>query len=104
MTIPPQRGPEDQSEGGDPPVTVPKRFGGQFESSFLSPNVFISSQTRPVITQVVVQAQSTSGIDRSEIRLDSEFSPGLACESSSLSSPGASRSRSRSRPTNSGSV
>ena len=54
----PQRGPEDQSEG-DPPVTVPKRFGGQFESSFLSPNVFISSQTRPVITQVVVQAQST---------------------------------------------
>ena len=55
----PQRGPEDQSEGEDPPVTVPKRFGGQFESSFLSPNVFISSQTRPVITQVVVQAQST---------------------------------------------
>ena len=35
----PQRGPEDQSEGEDPPVTVPKRFGGQFESSFLSPNV-----------------------------------------------------------------
>ena len=55
----PQRGPEDQSEGEDPPVTVPKRFGGQFESSSLSPNVFISSQTRPVITQVVVQAQST---------------------------------------------
>ena len=55
----PQRGPEDQSEGEDPPVTVPKRFGGQFESSFLSPNVFISSQTRPVFTQVVVQVQST---------------------------------------------
>ena len=55
----PQRGPEDQSKGEDPPVTVPKRFGGQFEFSFLSPNVFISSQTRPVITQVVVQAQST---------------------------------------------
>ena len=55
----PQRGPEDQSGGEDPPVTVPKRFGGQFESSFLSPNVFISSQTRPVITQVVVQVQST---------------------------------------------
>ena len=36
--------PQDQSEGEDPPVTVPKRFGGQFESSFLSPNVFISSQ------------------------------------------------------------
>ena len=35
----------DQSEGEDPPVTVPKRFGGQFEPSFLSPNVFISSQT-----------------------------------------------------------
>ena len=33
----PQRGPEDQSEGEDPPVTVPKRFGGQFESSFLAP-------------------------------------------------------------------
>ena len=55
----PQRGPEDQSEGEDPPVTVPKRFGGQFESSFLSPNVFISSQTRAVITQVVVQVQSS---------------------------------------------
>ena len=55
----PQRGPEDQSEGGDPPVTVPKRFRGQFESAFLSLNVFISSQTRPVITQIVVQAQST---------------------------------------------
>ena len=55
----PQRGPEDQSEGEDSPVTVPKRFGGQFEFSFLSPNVFISSQTRPVFTQVVVQAQST---------------------------------------------
>ena len=55
----PQRGPEDQSEGEDSPVTVPKRFGGQFEFSFLSPNVFISSQTRPVFTQAVVQAQST---------------------------------------------
>ena len=55
----PQRGPEDQSEGEVSPVTVPKRSGGQFEFSFLSPNVFISSQTRPVITQVVVQAQST---------------------------------------------
>ena len=55
----PQRGPEDQSEGEDSSVTVPKRFGGQFEFSFLSPNVFISSQTRPVFTQVVVQAQST---------------------------------------------
>ena len=55
----PQQGPEDQSEGEDSPVTVPKRFGGQFEFSFLSPNVFISSQTRPVSTQVVVQAQST---------------------------------------------
>ena len=55
----PQLGPEDQSEGEDSPVTVPKRFGGQFEFSFLSPNVFISSQTRPVFTQVVVQAQST---------------------------------------------
>ena len=55
----PQRGPEDQPEGEVSPVTVPKRFGGQFEFSFLSPNVFISSQTRPVITQVVVQAQST---------------------------------------------
>ena len=55
----PQRGPEDQSEGEDSSVTVPKRFGGQFEFSFLGPNVFISSQTRPVFTQVVVQAQST---------------------------------------------
>ena len=36
----PQRGPEDQSEGEDSSVTVPKRFGGQFEFLFLSPNVF----------------------------------------------------------------
>ena len=55
----PQRGPEDQSEGENSSVTVPKRFGGQFEFSFLSPNVFISSKTRPVFTQVIVQAQST---------------------------------------------
>ena len=52
---------EDQSEG-DPPVTVPKRFWRAHEDSKShSPahDVFISSQTRPVITQFVVQAQST---------------------------------------------
>ena len=55
---------EDQSEG-DPPVTVPKRFlegSGGFKGFGVSPyshGVFITSQTRPVITQVVVQAQST---------------------------------------------
>ena len=43
-------------------------------------DVFITSQTRPVITQVVVQAQSTRSrsVVRSEISLDSEISPGLA--------------------------
>ena len=44
------------------------------------------------------------GTIRSEIRLDSVISPGLACESGSLSSPGASRSWSRSRPTSCGSA
>ena len=55
---------EDQSEG-DPPVTVPKRFWRAQEDSKDSKShsqahdVFITSQTRPVITQVIVQAQST---------------------------------------------
>ena len=57
---------EDQSEG-DPPVTVPKCFfwraqedSKNSKSHFQAHNIFISSQTRPVITQVVVQAHSTS--------------------------------------------
>ena len=47
------------------PVTVPKRFWRAQEGSKDSKShpqahvVFITSQTRPVITQVVVQAQST---------------------------------------------
>ena len=55
---------EDQSEG-DPPVTVPKRFwraqedSKDLKSHSLAHGVFITSQARPVITQVVVQAQST---------------------------------------------
>ena len=63
-----------------------------------------TSQTRPVTTQVVRSTGSVNKIKidtvQSEIRLDSEISPGVACESGLLSSPGASRSwsRSRSRP------
>ena len=64
---------EDQSEG-DPPVTVPKRFLRACEDSKDSKShsqahdVFISSQTRPVITQVVEQAQSTDQDRYSPIR------------------------------------
>ena len=56
---------------GDPPVTVPKRFfwraqedSKDSKSHSQAHDVFISSQTRPVITQVVVQAQSTSQLDQ----------------------------------------
>ena len=44
-----------------PPVTVPKRFWRAHEDSSPSQahDVSSTSQTRPVITQVVVQAQST---------------------------------------------
>ena len=50
---------EDQSEG-DPPVTVPKRFLRAQEDSKVSKShsqahdVFITSQTHPVITQVIL--------------------------------------------------
>ena len=47
------------------PVTVPKRFWRAQEDSRVSKshsqarNIFITSQTHPVFTQVIVQAQST---------------------------------------------
>ena len=55
---------EDQSEG-HPPVTVPKHFWRAQEDSKDSKShsqahdIVITSQTRPVVTRVVVQAQST---------------------------------------------
>ena len=91
------------------PVTVPKRSWWAQEDSRAhskAHDVSNTSQTRPVITQVVGGSVYKIGTVRSEIRSDSEINPGPACESGSLPSPGASRSwsRSRSRPTSCGSA
>ena len=89
------------------PVTVPKRSWRAQQDSRNSKShsqahhdVSNTSQTRPVITQVVAgSVYYKIGTVRSEIRSDSEINPGPACESGLLPSPGASRSWSRSRPT-----
>ena len=87
------------------PVTVPKQSWRVQEDSSDSKShsqahdISNTSQTHPVITQVVAGSVYKIGTVRSEIRSDSEINPGPACESGSLPSPGASRSWSRSRPT-----
>ena len=65
------------------PVTVPKRSWRAQEDSRDSQahDVCNTSQTRPVITQVVAGLVYKIGTVRSEIRSDSEINPGPACES-----------------------
>ena len=60
----------------------------------------ISRQARPVTSQAVAKAQtvkSTQYDQRLEIS-PASFSPGPACESGTVSSPGIPRSRSKARP------